>query len=199
MKYLYCLISTPKDVYYEQAFISITSLRMHTPDAFISLFTDKETIDSIQIRKADIRKIVNEIVIENFESNISNLKRSRILKVTMRNKIDDDFLYVDCDTIICQDLSEIKDLKIDLGAVLDRHTLLPFNIQMFNIIKPLKTMLNNPSFYDYPHYFNGGLLFVRDTKPNRDFFEKWNENYLMSRKKGISIDMPSLALTNFQL
>ncbi|MDR3001208.1 MAG: glycosyltransferase [Fibromonadaceae bacterium] len=199
MKYLYCLVSGLKDIYYEQAFISITSLRMHTPNAFVSLLTDKETMDSIQNRKIDIRKIVNEVVIENFESNVSNLKRSRILKTTMRNKIDGDFLYIDGDTIICQDLNEIWNLDFDLGAVLDGHTSLSLNVQTFSIIKPLKTTLNKKDFYNYPHYFNSGLLLVRDTKFNSDFFKKWNENYFLSDRKGISIDQPSLALTNYQL
>jgi hypothetical protein len=199
MKYLYCLISSTDDIYYEQAFISITSLKMRNPNAFVSLLTDKETIGSIQNRKADIRKIVDEIVIENFESGISKVKRSRILKTAMRNRIDGDFLYIDCDTIICEDLSEAEKFEFDFGAVLDGHALLPLNMQMFGIVKLLKITLNDMDFYSYPYYFNSGLLFVRDTKFNRDFFERWNENYLLSCQKGVPIDQPSLALANYQL
>lgn len=199
IKYIYCLISTPKDIYYEQVFISVTSLKMHNPNAFVTLFADKETIDSIKDRKADIRKIVDEIVVENFESDVSNLKRSRILKTTMRNRIDGDFLYIDSDTIICQDLSEIESLDFDLGATLELHTSISLNIFRPWTIRDLKIVLNEPDFYNYPHYFNGGLLFVRDTKFNREFFKKWNENYLLGNKKGLLIDMPSLALTNYQL
>jgi hypothetical protein len=199
MKFLYVLISTPKDIYYEQAFISITSLRMHTPNAFVSLFTDKETIDSIQSRKADIRKIVDEIVIENFEANVSNLKRSRILKTTMRNKIDGDFLYIDCDTVICDNLNDIEEFEFDLGAILNRHTISTISMNRIFSTKVLRKICNKPDFYNYPHYFNSGLLFVRDTKFNREFFEKWNENYLLGCKKNVSLDQPSLALTNYQL
>ncbi|GBU23737.1 glycosyl transferase [Fibrobacteria bacterium R8-3-H12] len=198
MKFLYVLVSTPKDIYYEQAFISITSLRMHTPNAFVSLLTDKETIDSIQGRKADIRKIVDEVVAENFEANVGNLKRSRILKTTMRNKIDGDFLYIDVDTIICDSLSEIEEFEFDLGAVLNRHTTIALSILRTSSTRALKKIFNNPDFYNYPHYFNSGLLFVRDTEFNRKFFEKWNENYLLANKN-IRLDQPSLALTNYQL
>ena len=59
IKYLYCLVSDTDDIYYEQTFISMTSLRMHTPSAFISLLTDENTINSIQERKADIKDIVD--------------------------------------------------------------------------------------------------------------------------------------------
>jgi hypothetical protein len=199
MKFLYVLISTPKDIYYEQAFISITSLRMHTPGAFVSLLTDKETIDSIQSRKTDIRKIVDEIVIENFEASVNNLKRSRILKITMRNKIDDDFLYIDCDTVICDNLNEIEEFEFDLGAVLNRHAISTLGLYRTTIIRILRTMFNNPDFYNYPHYFNSGLLFVRDTEFNREFFERWNKNYLLGLKKVVPVDQQSLALTNYQL
>jgi len=199
IKYLYCLISTMKDIYYEQAFISITSLKMHTSNAFVTLLTDKETMDSIKSRKADIRKIVDEIVVENFENGVSNLKRSRILKTTMRNRIVGDFLYIDGDTVICQDLSEIENFDFDFGSVLDRHTLLSFNMQKFNIIRQLKIILNKLDFYSYPYYFNGGLLLVKDTKFNRKFFEKWSENYLLGCGKSVLMDMPSLALTNYQM
>ncbi|MCL2206475.1 MAG: glycosyltransferase [Fibromonadales bacterium] len=198
MKYIYCLISTVKDIYYEQAFISITSLRMHTPNAFVTLFTDKETIDSIENRKADIRKIADEVIIENFESKVSNFKRSRMLKTAMRNRIEGDFLYIDSDTVVCQDLSEIGDINFELGAVLDGHTLNLLNFRRFSVIVPLKRMLNKADFYDYPYYFNSGLLFVRDTKCNRIFFEKWSENYFLGCQRGVRIDQPSLALTNYQ-
>jgi len=199
MKFLYVIISTPKDIYYEQAFISITSLRMHTPDAFVSLLTDKETIDSIQSRKADIRKIVDEVVIENFEANVSNLMRSRILKTTMRNRIDGDFIYIDGDTVICDSLNEIEEFEFDLGAVLNRHTTNALGIFRFHVTKALKTIFNKPDFYNYPYYFNSGLLYAKDTKFNRDFFEKWNKNYLFGYKKNVYIDQSSLALTNYQL
>jgi len=197
IKYLYCLISNLKDVYYEQAFISITSLRIHNPNAFVTLLADKETIDSIENRKADIKKIVDEIIVENFESNVSNLKRSRILKTIMRNRVDGDFLYIDGDTVICQSLNEIGNFQFDLGAVLDQHTLISSNIYKFSRI--LKIIFDKEDFYNYPYYFNGGLLFVSDTEFNRDFFRKWNENYFLGCKKNVPIDMPSLALTNYQL
>jgi hypothetical protein len=199
MKFLYVLISTPKDIYYEQAFISITSLRMHNPSAFVSLLTDKETIDSIQNRKADISKIVDEIVIENFEADVSNYKRSRILKTTMRNIINGDFLYIDGDTVICDNLNEIEKFEFDLGLVLGQHTIRTLSINRFHSIRQLKTIFNKPDFYNYPYYFNGGLLFAKDTEFNREFFKKWNENYFFGCKKNLYMDQPSLALTNFQL
>ena len=199
IKYLYCLVSSPKDVFYEQAYISIISLKIHMPDAYIILFTDNETIISIKKRKADIRNIVDEIIFEYFDNKISNLKRSRILKTLMRNKVDGDFLYIDSDTIISHELNEIEDMNIDLGAVLDMHTLFSLHIHYLWFKKYLKVIYNNEDFYNYHYYFNGGLLFVRDTQFNKEFFKKWNENYYLGCKKGILLDMPSLALTNYQL
>ena len=199
IKFLYCLVSTLEDLYYEQAFISITSLRMHNPNAFVSLLTDKDTIISIEDKKANIRKIVDEIIIEDFSDSLNRFNRSRYLKTIMRNKISGDFLYIDSDTIISQNLDDIQNFEFDLGAVLDFHKLLSSHFLKSQIIERRKLLLDNPDFYNHPYYFNGGLLFVRDTDFNRLFFNKWHENYLIGNKNNLFMDQPSLALTDYQL
>ena len=50
----------------------------------------------------------------------------------------------------------------------------------------------------YEKYFNGGVLWVRDTESNHKFFDDWHNNWLHSRSKGIKTDMPALALANYQ-
>ena len=46
MKYVYVLVSSPDDLYYEQAVMSVYSLRRHMPDADIEVLVDNKTYES---------------------------------------------------------------------------------------------------------------------------------------------------------
>ena len=46
MKYVYVLTSAPEDFYYEQALMSVYSLRKKMPDAKITVLTDDKTKNS---------------------------------------------------------------------------------------------------------------------------------------------------------
>ena len=203
IKYLYCLVSSPKDVFYEQAYISIISLKIHMPDAYIILFTDNETIISIKKRKADIRNIVDEIIFEYFDNKISNLKRSRILKTLMRNKVDGDFLYIDSDTIITDDLSDIQNSDIEIGAVLEDHTYLSqYALYKPTRLKFIKKMFKVRNFnygYDFKIYFNGGVFFCKDCKAGYDFFNEWHRLWLQCFELKLLNDQASLNQANFNV
>ena len=117
----------------------------------------------------------------------------------MRNKVDGDFLFIDSDTVICQNLTDIENIQYELGAVLVRNSQLSYHVSMSATVERLKKISDISEFYNHPNYFNSGVLFVKDTKSNRDFFEKWNNNYLLSFSKNMPMDQVSLALTNYQL
>ena len=43
VKYLFVLTSSPKDFFCEQTLVAIASLRVHNPNAFVTLLTDDKT------------------------------------------------------------------------------------------------------------------------------------------------------------
>ena len=106
MKYVYVLTSTPNDFYYEQCLMSVFSLRHHTPDAQIFILTDNKTSSSFSASNKRLG-LINQgatIITVNFDDSVSNTQRSRILKTTIPEHVSGDFLFIDCDTIICDDL-----------------------------------------------------------------------------------------------
>jgi len=121
VKYLYVLTSTIEDCYYEQFLLSATSLKMQMPSAHAVLLTDDKTEKTLTGKRAAFRHLIDEIICVKFPEESDLHYRSRFLKTTIPQHISDDFLYIDCDTVICADLSEIEREDISLGAVFDTH------------------------------------------------------------------------------
>lgn len=116
----------------------------------------------------------------------------------MREFIKGDFLYIDSDTIVCDELKDIENTPSDLCAVLDQHTSRSHNTHAIIFQKHLETISKAKEYLTYENYFNGGVLWVRDVESNHKFFDDWHNNWLYSRSKGMKIDMPALALANYQ-
>ncbi len=199
LKYLYVCVSSKKDLFLEQTFVSIISLKQKNPNAFVSILMDLCTKESLIDGREKIEKIADEIVVCDLPRELSSKVRSRILKTSMRNLLKGDFLYIDSDTLIMDNLSSIDKMPYDFAGVRDSHVLLSENVQNFTHERLKKMVCQEKEFLLDEIFINGGVLFVRDTKDNRKFFKKWNELYFYHfEKNNISQDQPSLALLNFE-
>lgn len=193
--YVYVLVSKPGDTYLEQTLISVVSLRRHMPDANIVLLVDNKTADSLNGTRAEIKKYVSCVKSVSLPDSLSNMQKSRWLKTTMPDHIGSDFLYIDSDTVVVQSLQEIETLDVNLGAVLDKHTLLSSHCNKKMIAENARKL----GFHEAVEnkHFNGGLLLVRANEKNKHFFQEWHRLWQESVKRGLSIDQAALAQTNF--
>ena len=203
MKYLYVLTSDNSDSYLEQTLLSITSLRLQMPEANISLLVDDITERTLSDQRAKILKLTNELKSVKVDEPFNKQARSRWLKTSMRRHIEGDFLYIDGDTIIADDLSPINDLDIELGHVLDDHGYLSeYEKTRPKRLKEVKRMFRSRNFdkdFDFKVYFNGGVSFCRDCKTGHDFFNEWHRLWLHCYKLNMLSDQPSLNQANFNL
>lgn len=200
IKYLYVCTSSQRDLFLEQTFASIVSLKQKIPKAFVALLIDKCTEQTLTDGRERIKDLVDELVVRDLDANLSDKVRSRILKTSMRNCIEGDFLYIDSDTVILEDLSEIENVPYDLGGVQDSHVLLSKNpmLQKKEHLKELSKLNSDKAFLTSEIYINGGVLFARDVPKNREFFRLWNKHYLeFLKKENISQDQPTLSLVNY--
>ena len=201
MKYLYALTSNEHDYYLEQAFLSMTSLRMQMPNASISLLVDNNTEKTLTGKRKAILDLVDEFKPLAISDKFGQKARSRWLKTSMRQNIEGDFLYIDGDTIIAEDLSCLKNMNIDIGAVFDSHIYLAEKNVYFpehsNIIKALCPKLGINPCFNLNVYFNGGIIFCKDNKIGHDFFNEWHRLWLGCFEFGGLLDQPSLNLSNF--
>lgn len=194
---VYILTCTPEDIYLEQTFLSIYSLRQQERDAHVILLTDNRTVDTLVGKRGKILKIVDEKIVIPFDESVSNMKRSRWLKTRMRSIIEGDFLYIDGDTIINAPLYEIDNCGLQIGSVEDAHRTLAHHYGREKLLRQSATL--GFAVEQEQYYFNGGVLFVKDSLKTREFFDLWHRNWKRSVEYGINQDMPALIQTNIEM
>lgn len=194
MKLLYILISSTKDCYYEQALLSVMSAKCRMPSIPVSLLVDDETARSFVGERKEITEIVDEIIVENIDSSLNELARSRFLKTNMRKKVSGDFLYVDVDTLWVNSVDE-NDFSGLIMAVPDGHSRFS-EYEAYNGHVEIAKKIG--LYCDYDYYFNSGCMFVRDNPFVYDFFEKWFLYWKQSSKQGVFSDQYSLNYVNYQ-
>jgi len=201
VKYLYVLISDDSDYFLEQALLSITSLRLQMPNAFISLLTDDITEANLSGKREEILKLVNEFKCIAIDGKYDKKARSRWLKTSMRQHIEGDFLYIDNDTIVADDLSAIDTIDAELAAVPDSHVRLSeiekYQPARFRRIKMKYKKLGFTSCFNLNNHFNGGIFLCRDCTTGHEFFKEWHRLWLHCYELGNLTDQQSLNQSNY--
>lgn len=197
-KIVYVLVSSDRDIYLEQAYISISSLRHHMGrEVSVTVLMDQQTHSNLNERRKKMLDEVDEILAVDLPDSYSPQNRSRVLKTSSRKYIKGDFLFIDCDTIITKRLDDIDDIKADIAACYDSHSMFidnPYRQMCIEHCKVLGIDINEEKTY-----FNSGVIYVKDNENARRFFDLWNENWSKGRLKGINMDQPAFAKTNIEL
>lgn len=192
---VYVLTSLPTDYYLEQLIISAYSLRLHNPEMRITIVVDKETSDSFIGNRRAINEYVSEIITVDVPVQYNQMQKSRFLKTTLREIVTGDYLFIDTDTVITSDLSEIDSFTCSLGAVLDKHIHL-------NRHSSYKSIVRYSRFFNWKvpndgNYFNSGIMYVKDDPIAHTVYRCWHQYWVDGvLTKNISIDQPSLAKAN---
>lgn len=193
-KIVYTLVSGSNDIYLGQAIISAYSVRLHNPSATIVLVVDKPT-EVVVNATSSITSYFDEIVVVDVPLDLNKVQASRFLKTTLRQTVRGDYLYIDTDTVVNGDLSECDSFSADIAAILDRHTMAEQHPTLTNVIKDLRTV---GLFVEdlKGKYFNGGVMYVKDSELAKRFYELWHHHWDIARKNGHNIDQPPLAKAN---
>jgi len=194
-KIVYIVVSDKSDNYLEQALLSVFSLRKHNPEATVELVIDKDTATTLTGKRGEIKTYVNQVTTVDVPESFTKGQKSRWLKTNLRNLIKGDFLYLDNDTIITDSLGAIDQFDGIIGAVKDQHT--PIGLNEDKDIIRLWAQQDGWTYADDLVYFNGGVMFVRDSEFTHAFFQEWNKRWQNSIiKYPRLIDQSSLAGTN---
>lgn len=191
---VYVVVSDDTDTYLEQTMVSVYSLRMHNPEAKVVLFTDRQTDSTLSGSRAGILDYISEKRVIEIPDRYSKLQRSRYLKTTVRQNIRGDFLYVDSDTLIMKDLSDIDALTMDIGAAYNMWR--PRSHSIPRWVCNYYLMLGLDLAYVKKCDFNGGVIFVRDTPVSYRLYGEWHKAWLESIGIGINRDQPALVKAN---
>lgn len=176
---VYNVISSEKDYFLEELWVSVYSLRQFHPNTRVVVMTDAPTGARIESRPTLV-SLISEVVIIQMPKGYNNDCRAREIKTNIRNLIDGDFLFIDTDTVICKPLDEVDDLPVkNLAMVPELHG--PFKNHFCyestyqDVIRIFGTDCSD-SYY----WFNSGCMFVRDNESTRRFFADWKKNWTFS-------------------
>lgn len=197
-KIVYVVTSDENDVYLEQALLSVFSLRKHNPNVYVELVVDQYTDATITGKRGEILKYIDNKVVVNVPEEYHKVCRSRWLKTSLRQYIKGDFLYIDTDTIITDDLSEIDSFRFSLGAVINAHVPIGFRKDSIYMRKIKRNALEEGwKCSEENPFFNGGVFFVKDTAKSYEFFSCWHKTWNDFYKRfGRHEDQAPLAATN---
>lgn len=191
---VYVLTSTEEDYFYEQFLISVTSLKHYMKQIHTILVIEQETDKYIKKFHNEVNCFVNQIIVNDLPKEYSMAARSRILKTKMRELVQGDFLYIDCDTVICESLESIQDLNHS-AAVLDNHCCVNNAITEFQPVIERAGRFHFSVGYHNKH-LNTGVLWCRDDEQTRNFFRRWNQLWEDTYKQGVLADQLSFNEVN---
>lgn len=190
---VYTLISSEKDYFLEELWVSLYSLRLFHPEVTVKVLVDEATKEYMS-RFPKLCDMITEIMVVSVSKNYNAKQRSREVKTTIRNVIDGAYLFIDTDTVICKPLDEIDNLTCDIAAVPDGH--LPLSELMFPPTEVIKNIFD-ADISDSKYWFNSGVMYVADNEKTRAFYRFWNKNWTFSCfQKGNSQDQPALSVTD---
>lgn len=195
-KLVYVLTCAEEHYYIEWALISLCSLRKIHPEAYVILLVDDLTNNLLVGKRAEILSFVSEkIVARDCPADMDLNSRSRYLKTSVRQRIKGDFLFVDCDTVVCKPLDIFDELQ-DISACLDSHLYLNeyaplLYRELANKMQKIGMDIANESAY-----YNSGIMFVPDSEQAHELYASWHKIWLDSLSLGIVQDQPALAKAN---
>lgn len=198
-KLVYVLTCAPEKNYIEQALMAVYSARHWNPDAHIVLITDDETDKLFVDGRAEITKYISEKNVVPFGAGEDMMYRSRWIKTSVRQLVDGDFLFVDCDTICQKSLDEIDTFDCMVGAVWESH--LPVSHFCDSLLESAKKVTGalGVDIEAEGEYFSSGVIYVKDVPEAHQLYQLWHEYWLNGSAQGMRIDQPSLARANKEM
>lgn len=195
-KIVYVVVASSDSVFFEQTLVSIWSAKYHNPDIPITVVIDKDTKDRQDSGYYSyFLSMVDEEIVKDFLPEMSNMERSRWLKLSLREIVSGDFLYLDADTVIVGKLDGLDSLQCNVGFVYDFNTPLRNNPSVLYYDLTLKNMFDQKLDHQ-GYYFNGGAYYVKDTDIAHNFMQAWFNNWRYCVKHGYLRDQLSLVKTS---
>jgi hypothetical protein len=197
MQFVYVLVSSENDYFYEYFLISVISLRLNNQNADIVLLLDKDTDKSLANTRCEYSKYITRKTVVNTPVGMDKKCISRFIKTSIPVYVSGDFLYIDSDTVICSALN-VESVNMSIGAVLDTHV----KIERHHLKKHFfheDEVSGFSSAKDLNVRYNGGVVYCDGSENGIRFFEKWHSLWNDSKERGITQDMPSFNQANLLL
>lgn len=188
---VYVLVSSEKDVFLEELWASVWSLRRYEPDVTVNVIVDELTAIRVKAN-AELMALITNVVVADVPEKYTPKERSREIKTRIRELIKGDFFYIDTDTVICKPLGDIDNCEYDVAGIPDSNVFLKDNPFAGGMIASVKEIFGS-DVSNREYLINGGVIYAKDNEVAHELFRRWNKNWTYSCfKKGNSQDQPAL-------
>ena len=195
---VYVLVSSEKDVFLEELWVSVWSLRQHEPDVIVNVVVDEKTAKRVEAN-AELISLITNIVVADVPEKYTPKERSREIKTRIRELIKGDFFYIDTDTVVCKPLNDIDNCEYDVAGVPDSNVFLKDNPFASGMIDSVKEIFGS-DVSNCEYLINGGVIYAKDNDVAHDLFRRWNKNWAYSCfEKGNSQDQPALWQSDYEM
>jgi hypothetical protein len=189
----YVLVSQGWDRHAQMMWLSAQSLRLHEPNAWITLITDPESRLHLEQSAGQLLGAVDQVVTA--ESTLENPQlRAFHIKTLMRRCVEGDFLYLDGDTLVVNRIAGALDVDAAVAAAVDFN----FDHQFFP--RQLREPYTRLGWtYPLPYYFNSGVVVMRDSAEAHEFSHEWTRRWLLLLKEGVPGDQDAFVTALFAM
>lgn len=188
---VYVLVSSEKDVFLEELWASLWSLRQYEPDVIVNVVVDEPTAKRVKAN-TELMTLITNVVVADVPVKYTPKERSREIKTRIRELIKGDFFYIDTDTIVCKPLGEIDNCEYDVAGIPDSNVWLKDNPFGGGMVGSVKGIFGS-EVKSRGYLINGGVIYAKDNEVAHELFCRWNKNWTYSSfEKGNSQDQPAL-------
>lgn len=188
---VYVLVSSEKDVFLEELWASVWSLRLYEPDVTVNVIVDEPTAKRVNAN-VELMALITNVVVADVPEKYTPKERSREIKTRIRELIKGDFFYIDTDTIVCKPLGDIDNCEYDIAGIPDSNVFLKDNPFSGGMIGSVREIFGS-DVSNCEYLINGGVIYAKDNQVTHELFRRWNKNWTYSCfKRGNSQDQPAL-------
>ena len=188
---VYVLVSSEKDVFLEELWVSVWSLRQYEPDVIVNVIVDEPTAKRVKAN-VELMALITNVVVADVPEKYTPKERSREIKTRIRELVKGDIFYIDTDTVVCKPLGDIDNCEYNVAGVPDSNVWLKDNPFGGGMVDSVKGIFGS-DVRNRGYLINGGVIYARDNEVAHELFKRWNKNWTYSCfQKGNSQDQPAL-------
>lgn len=177
MKIVYVITSAGRDAYTAMTRVSAASLRRIHPGAQVAVVCDRETDRAVRMAQDPLLGEAGEWLA--FETPPGDAAfRNRFLKTSLRERISGEYLFLDSDTIVRDDLKPLFQMVGDLAAA-PNHSREDLSAQIWEGDRAILRQMGWTIGGEF--YVNGGVMWVSESEGAKRFYRLWHAKWQTSK------------------
>jgi Nucleotide-diphospho-sugar transferase len=177
-KGVYAVTSSGRDFYSAMTRVSAASIRVSNPGVAIIAACDNQSVAAMRHSRDPLLGEIDELIVCDTPVG-NNGFRNRFVKTQLRRLVDGPFLFLDSDTLVRENISEIFSLDTDIACA-PNHSKDSLEQQIWSRDEEILSVMGWSTRKDA--YVNGGVMFYNNSPGAVRFADDWHQKWLRSHE-----------------